>query len=232
MGMGIRIYVEGDRVSNKTSVPMSKERLTVDRLNALSDGVLAIVMTLLVLSIDIPTDHNFTVDGLVKFIKKLEPSLIAYVSSFVMVGIYWIQHHVVFQFLRYVNRRLILLNILFLLPITLLPFVAKMKALYRHERQVIVLFAFAHILCGLLLLALWGYAVSHTELLVKQINPQVRHSMTLRILTLPFFCLASIGLAFVDVNLGTYIFLVVPLFYFSNSVVDTFIEAPEQQSRL
>lgn len=142
-------------------------------------------MTLLVLGIDIPTEHSFTEEGLLSFFKKLEPSLIAYATSFVMVGIYWIQNHVMFNFLRYINRRLILLNLVFLFPITLLPFVAKVKALYRYDPLVVVIFSSAHIICGLLLMAMWAYIVSHPELLVRPVTPQVRRSMAFRILIPP-----------------------------------------------
>jgi len=208
---------------------MTKERLTLDRLSAISDGVLAIVITILVLGIDIPTDHNFTQDGLIKFLMRLEPELVAYVASFVMVAIYWVQHYALFHFIRYVNRRLIWLNILFLLPITLLPFVAKVRALYRYEPLVIVFFASAHIICGILLLALWGYAVSHPELLAHQITPKVRNSMTLRILISPVICLVAIALAYVDVDVATYIFMLIPLLYISHRTVDSYFQKTDQQ---
>ena len=215
---------------NRTPVTIAKEKLALDRLSAFSDGVLAIVITILVLGIDIPTDHNFRRDGLIKFLKLIEPDLIAYVASFVMVGIYWIQHYAVFHFIRYVNRRLIWLNILFLLPITLLPFVAKLRALYRYDPIVLMLFASAHIFCGLLLLVLWRFAVSHPELLEIQIIPKVRLSMTIRILIAPVICLIAIVLAFVDINVATYIFVAVPFFYISHRVVDTSLQEAEQHS--
>ncbi len=215
---------------NKRPGAIAKETLSTDRLSALSDGVMAIVITILVLGIDIPTDHSFSEDGLIKFLKLLEPDLIAYVASFVMVGIYWVQHHAVFHFVRYVNRRLIWLNILFLLPITLLPFVAKLRALYRYEPMVLLLFASAHILCGLLLLALWRYAISHPELLEIQIIPKVRHSMAIRILISPVICLIAIAVAFVNVNVASYIFVVIPLFYISHRTVDSYLHEAEQHS--
>lgn len=210
-------------MNDGTFVSEGKERLSLDRVNALSDGVMAVVITILVLGIDIPTEHSFTEAGLMSFFIKLEPSLIAYGTSFVMVGIYWIQNHVMFSFLRYVNRRLILLNLLFLFPVTLLPFVAKVKALYRYDALVVVIFAGAHILCGLILLAMWAYIVSHPELLVKPVTPQVTRSMALRILITPAVSLVAMGAAFVNIDIGTYIFLIIPFFYLSNHVVDSYL---------
>jgi len=214
----------------KKSTPKDKERLPIDRTNAMSDGILAIVITLLVLGIDIPSNHKFSEDGLISFIVKLEPSLVAYGMSFVMVGIYWVQHVSLFQFLRHVNRHLMWLNILFLLPITLLPFIAKVKAMYRYDPLVVALFAGVHILCGLFLLALWAYTHAHPELLAGPITPRVKRSMTLRILVSPLICLVAMGVAFVEVDLATYMFVVIPFFYISHHTVDTFLKA-ERGSR-
>jgi uncharacterized membrane protein len=206
------------------------ERLPIDRLNAMSDGILAIVITILVLGIDIPTEHKFSEEGLVSFLIKLEPSLIAYAMSFVMVGIYWVQHAALFRFLGHANRRLIWLNILFLLPITLIPFIAKVKAAYRYDPMVIALFSSVHILCGVFLLAIWAYMLAHPELLTCPVHSNVKRSMTLRILVSPVICLIAMGLAFVDVKLGTSIFAVIPFFYIWHRTVDASIQKTEPTS--
>jgi hypothetical protein len=106
----------------------------------------------------------------------------------------------------------------------LLPFVAKVKALYRYDPLVVVIYSSAHILCGLFLLSIWSYMISHVELLVKPVTPQVKRSMTLRILVPPIVSLVAMATAFVNIDFATYIFVIVPFFYFSNSIVDTFLD--------
>ncbi len=206
----------------------ASEQLPFERLNALSDGILSIVMTLLVLGIDIPTDHPFSEQGIFAFLLKLKPSLTAYVVSFVVVGVFWIQHTALFQFFHLINRHLAWLNILFLFPITMIPFVAKLRAAYRYEPLIVVLFAGVLTLCGLFLLVIWLYAVAHPELLVGRLNARVRRSMTFRILVNPLICLFAMGMAFVDVDIATYIFLAIPLFYLSHHKVDAYLREADQ----
>ena len=145
---------------------MEIEKVEPDRLNALSDGVIAIALTLLVLGIDIPTDHDFNKDNLVSFLIKLEPGLIAYLTSFLIVAIYWIMHHRIFTVLKYVNQRIIILNLIFLFSISLVPFISKLKSLYRFDSVVVGIFALAHIITGVILYSVWNYVKSHNELLV------------------------------------------------------------------
>ena len=86
--------------------------LMLDRLNALSDGVTAIVLTLLVLGIDVPKDHDFSRDGLVSYLIKIEYQVTVYAVSFVLIGTYWIVRNAMFHYFRYGTRALTWLNLL------------------------------------------------------------------------------------------------------------------------
>ena len=192
---------------------MITEKLSPDRLNALSDGVIAIALTLLVLGIDIPTDHNFSKDGLVSFLLKLEPGVIAYITSFVIVAIYWIIHHRMFHVLKYTDRILVILNIVFLFSISLVPFIAKLKALYRYDALVVMMFGLAHVFTGLILYAIWKYMISHAELLEAPVVRSAARHVTLRILILPIVSILAIAVAFINVHWGTYFFALIPVIY-------------------
>ncbi|QLQ26180.1 MAG: DUF1211 domain-containing protein [Dechloromonas sp.] len=86
------------------------------RLEAFSDGVLAIIITIMVLEIKVP--HGDTVDTL----RPLLPVLSSYVLSFIYVGIYWNNHHHLFQAARKVNGRVLWANLHLLFWLSLLPF--------------------------------------------------------------------------------------------------------------
>lgn len=131
--------------------PEVHERYTLERLNALTDGVIAIALTLLVLGIDIPDDHNFSVDGLKLFLIKLEPGLIAYITSFIVIAVYWKIHRRIYSVVAFSNNTIDSLNILFLLSSSLIPFLAKIKSLYRFESFVVIIYSTAHIITGLIL---------------------------------------------------------------------------------
>jgi uncharacterized membrane protein len=84
--------------------------------------------------------------------------MVGYVASFLLIGMYWLQHYAIFHFLKCANRTLVVLNGLFLLSISFLPFPTGLLAVYRHDELAVVLFGTAHVLCGLSLASLWLYA--------------------------------------------------------------------------
>ncbi len=202
--------------------PSPVPRLTLERLCALTDGILAVVITILVLGIDVPEDHSFTEQGLLAFFGRIQYHVLAYAASFWLIASYWLQHQSIFHYLRYCNRQLFWLNTLFLFPLTLVPFFVRVKSIYGAEARIVVVFGTAFIVCGLVLLALWRYAVSRPELLrLATIDGDVVRSMTLRILIGPVISFVAIVLSFLNVYLGTVIFLSMPLFYISHHIVDT-----------
>ena len=116
---------------------------------------------------------------------------------------------------------------LFLFSTTLIPFLAKLKSIYKYEPKVVLLFGAGFIFAGLSLLAIWRYAVTKREWhKTSPIDPVVIRSMTLRILLTPVISTVAIALSFFNVHLGTYTFLAIPLFYLSHRFVDTQSEKP------
>ena len=165
------------------------------------------------LGIDIPTEHNFSEDGLVSFLIKLEPGIIAYITSFIIVAIYWVIHHRMFHVLKYTDRILVILNIVFLFSISLVPFIAKLKALYRYDALVVMIFGLAHIFTGLILYVIWKYMISHDELLEAPVESVSARQVSLRILILPIVSVLAILVAFINVHWGTYFFALIPIIY-------------------
>src|SRR4051812_34437919 len=86
------------------------------RLEAFSDGVIAIIITIMVLELTPP--HGTTLDDL----RELTPVFLAYVLSFVNVGIYWNNHHHLFQVVRVVDGRVLWANLFLLFWLSLFPF--------------------------------------------------------------------------------------------------------------
>lgn len=86
------------------------------RLEAFSDGVIAIIITIMVLEIKVP--HDATVEALLKLI----PVFISYVISFIYVGIYWNNHHHLFQSVKSVNGKVLWSNLFLLFWLSLIPF--------------------------------------------------------------------------------------------------------------
>src|SRR5262245_66157478 len=87
------------------------------RLEAFSDGVLAIIITIMVLELKAP--HEPTLQAL----RLLVPEFLSYLLSFVFLGIYWNNHHHLLQAVRHVNGRILWANLHLLFWLSLVPFV-------------------------------------------------------------------------------------------------------------
>jgi uncharacterized membrane protein len=85
-------------------------------MEAFSDGVLAIIITIMVLEFKVPEGHDW------KTLLELGPKILSYIFSFVYVGIYWNNHHHLLHMVRTINGRLMWLNLLLLFWLSLVPF--------------------------------------------------------------------------------------------------------------
>jgi uncharacterized membrane protein len=106
---------------------MSSDRRELDRLNAFSDGVFAIAITLLVLNIEIPSVPG---DELVSALSDLWDDLLAYMIGFAVIGLFWFGHHRLFSRLVRSDGRLVLVNMLLLGLIALMPFTTGLLGRY------------------------------------------------------------------------------------------------------
>jgi uncharacterized membrane protein len=195
-------------------------RLKLDRLTTLTDGVTAIVMTILVLSIAVPPHHDFSQNGLVPFVRDLSHDVLVYAVTFLMVGGYWVQHHSILHYAEYGNRTLIWLHMLFLLLLSLVPFTTALKASYREEPRIVLLLGVLHMAIGLVMASIWLYLRRSPWLLRRPFGAAVSRSLRGRILAGQAICVAAVLAAQVSVRWGPLIFLAVPLLYVSNPQVD------------
>jgi uncharacterized membrane protein len=103
--------------------------LDTGRIEAFSDGVFAIAITLLVLELDLPDDDRGVWDGLV----HEWPQFAAYLTSFFIIGIMWVNHHSMFRAIVRADRTLMFFNLLLLLWTTLLPFPTRLVAVHLRD---------------------------------------------------------------------------------------------------
>ena len=125
--------------------------MTKNRLEAFSDGVFAIVITLLILDVKLPVvAYNDLYESLV----QLLPNIGIYVLSFLLIGMYWVFHHQSLRLISEVNSVLLWLNIFFLLFLSFLPFPTSLMGRYPSRTIPIVVYG-----VNLLLVNLIGYAM-------------------------------------------------------------------------
>lgn len=107
------------------------------RLEAFSDGVFAIVITLLILDIKLPQgEYNHLSEGLISIL----PNIGVYVLSFLLIGMYWMFHHQSFTFVQETDGVIIWLNILFLLFISFLPFPTSLMGEYPFQTLPVLIY--------------------------------------------------------------------------------------------
>jgi uncharacterized membrane protein len=143
------------------SSPQPKRReLSTGRLEAFSDGVFAIAITLLVLDIAIPADADKHL--LRSFIDEW-PSYLAYVVSFSTIGAMWLGHNAITEYLDHSDATFVRLNLLFLLFVSFLPFPTRLFADFIErdspERVAVTIYGISFLLTASLLMVLWRYAV-------------------------------------------------------------------------
>jgi uncharacterized membrane protein len=105
--------------------------MSTNRLEAFSDGVMAIAVTLLVLDLDVPDPGSGS--SLAHELADQWPSYAAYLASFLTIGIIWINHHKMIRRLRAVDHSVLVLNLLLLLTISVLPFTTALMAAYLEQ---------------------------------------------------------------------------------------------------
>jgi uncharacterized membrane protein len=142
------------------------ERYDTGRMEAFSDGVFAIAITLLVLEISVP-EEDF--DNLLRGILDQWPSYLAYATSFLTIGTAWFLHHGIFRRMRHADHNVARLNLFLLMVVAFLPFptrlVAEAADASDAERTAVLFYGAVLVVMLMLLAALGRYAASQPKLL-------------------------------------------------------------------
>ena len=189
--------------------------LSTGRLEALSDGIFSIVVTLLVLFIEPPTDADE--NPLLDLLLSKWHVFAAYAFTFILIGIYWWRHHVIFHYIEKLDSILIWLNLTFLLVVAFVPFPTSLLIEYLDDPDEYiagVLYGIVHMLCVLLLMAMWWYATWENRLVSDRLNPHIVRRFKLVLLLSLVIYILSIGLAFADIKLSLLIYVIIPLLSF------------------
>jgi len=136
-----------------------------DRVISITDGIVGISLTLLVLTLTVPVVKEIpNSPGLWPEMRGLWRELIAYLMSFFIIGLLWLYHHLVFRHVRYANGTLLFLNMLFLLSITIMPFASQLVANNWDERLAAIVYGSALFLAAAAIAATFAYATYHRRL--------------------------------------------------------------------
>ncbi len=171
-----RLILVDERESTSNGQREEQAILGEDRLLVLCDGVFAIAVTLLVLSIKLP--DNITNEAQFnRGLGSLLGQVITYVITFVVVAGYWSQHRTIARSVERVDARFTWLTFLFLAFVAFFPVTSDILGNYGAYRGAVILYVLTFSGCGLSLIALWLYAAWEDRLLGK---PLPRHELFTR----------------------------------------------------
>ena len=183
------------------------------RLLALSDGLFATVLTILVLDLKLPDISQLVSAGDVhRVISELGVHLFSYVLTFVVAGAFWVAHHGDFNHIIRYNHRLLWYNLMFLLFVGLLPFTT--AGISNNNLGVVSwsIYAMNIVAMGVMLSLTWGYAYTH-RLTNPALPRRAARYQGLRHLITPGMFLISIGVVYLtpETYLAPYSLLMIPL---------------------
>ncbi|MGH7203350.1 MAG: TMEM175 family protein [Candidatus Levyibacteriota bacterium] len=191
--------------------------MSKDRVEAFSDGVFAVVLTLLILGLDVPNVANHaSLTQYAAAMTPLLPKVASFALTFVIIAIHWVSHHYFFGHLKRAPLGLVWLNNLFLLWLCFMPFPTALLGDHPTDQFPILLFGVNQLLAALTFFGFRNYASKNklfvNSAIAKSMGP--RHSIpaiTLYSLTILF--------AFVNVSLSLACLFLVPLLYFVPNMV-------------
>jgi uncharacterized membrane protein len=166
------------------------DRWGTGRIEAFSDGVFAIAITLLILEVSVP---EAAFGNLWRGILDQWPSYLAYATSFITIGGLWMVHHGIFRRLQYANTGIMRINLALLMAVSFLPFPTKLLAEAIRdtdaERAAVIFYGATLLVISLLLSALWGAITRDPDLLKPEVSEQEINAILIATTpSLAFYC--------------------------------------------
>ena len=188
------------------------------RLEAFSDGVFAIAITLLVLEIVVP--HIEEPGQLGQAILDLWPSYLAYATSFLTIGIMWINHHTVFRQLGETDHRFLFINLGLLMCISFVPFPTTLLADYAwggNGEAAALTYGITLTITALFFNLLWRYAAWNDRLIRHDADPREVDGISRAYLPGPLMYGGATLVALLSPEASAALYLAVAVFYVGSS---------------
>lgn len=193
---------------------ISGEQKETARVEAFSDGVFAIAITLLVLDLKLP--HYDSTKELWKELLRQWPTFVAFLNSFVTILIIWMNHHNLFNNIRRTNSVFMLANGLLLLTVTYLPFPTSLVAdYYGHSGETLAaaLYSGTFFVMACAFNVIWRYASYNHRLLSREVTVEQIQSINRQYLLGPTVYGLALVLAFVNVTMSLLLTVLLAIFY-------------------
>jgi len=192
---------------------LSNQRET-GRLEAFSDGVIAVAITLLILDLHVPA---FTPKvSLLRALFNDGTAYLGYVTSFLIIGLFWSNHHYMFKYIKKTDHLLLLLNTLVLMCLVFLPFATSLLVEHfndGYQSATAMVYSASLLLTSIMYNILWGYASRHPALLEDGLPADLLRKMTRRYLvSIPLYLL-TLAISALNVEFTLVLYILIALLY-------------------
>lgn len=189
--------------------------MTTHRIEALTDGIFAIAMTLLVLTLDLPElEKGLTQTGLHQLLLAQRDKFLNYGLSFVLLAIFWIIHHEQFHVIKRTDRKHLWINIFALMSIVLIPFSTSLVGDYPDDWMAEFFFGSNIFIIGVLFNSNWAYATKGHRLVEASLDRRRIALGKKRGAVTPLVSLLAMGLSLIHPQLSLYVYILIPLILF------------------
>lgn len=192
---------------------MQKKNDTL-RMDTFTDGVFAIVATLLVLDIKLPElPEHASHDQILASLYNVLPSFIAFAFSFLTVIIYWINHDHVSSWVKSYNPHIKYLNLFYIFWICLIPFPTKFISEYPLEQVSVITYGLTFFMAGLTANISYYYLAFKTDLMHPSIGLKTRKNLAKKIIGGPVLYALAILFSFIHVGISIFLYILIPLLF-------------------
>lgn len=198
---------------------LSQVGLSKARVEALTDGIFATVMTVLVLGLRTPI-ANLSESDLRSQVLSQWPNIVVYAFSFVVLGLFWIGHHTQFHYIKRTNRVFLWINVVFLLTIGFIPFSTSLVGLYPFSPTAVRVYGANLAATSIMLNTVWWYATHKNRLVDKDLDPHIVRSTQRRSIVGPIVCFIGLGFSYFDTRVSAVLYLLLIPFFMRPSHLD------------
>jgi uncharacterized membrane protein len=202
-------------------------KIATTRVETFSDGVIAIIITIMVLSLKIPDINHRESDWTIRHhLKELIPYFITYAFSFMMIGIFWINHHHMFHLIEKADESLLIQNLVFLFWMSIIPISTAIMGANLLSSDAVALYAAIMLMTTLTLAIMRTYTIKK-NLVHKDRDKRITHeirSVSTRARRKNMIAtgayLLAVPLAYINVYIAYLLFLVPPVLFFIPDGID------------
>ena len=200
-----------------------KLNMSAGRLEALGDGIFSVVMTILVIELKIPVVHGNSLKDLLHGLYEIRLELFCYFISFIVLGIMWFGHRMVFEYISKTNRYYIFLGILFYMVVCLVPFSTRFLAANTFQWYAIIMYGLNLSSCNLVLYAQWTYGINRPSLHSRILPAEVKKEARFLFLISPILYGIAIAISFYVPVVSIIIYFITPVLYLVPNRLDKYL---------